>query len=66
MSILTTSWRDGRYTLQEIECAEGYLLDTQPKTVYVKYGGCTTITWENTAVTGQIQVTSRPAPIITP
>ena len=47
---------DGRYTLQEIECAEGYLLDTQPKTVYVKYGGCTTITWENTAVTGQIQV----------
>lgn len=40
---------DGRYTLQEIECAEGYLLDTQPKTVYVKYGGCTTITWENTA-----------------
>lgn len=37
---------DGRYTIQEIECAEGYLLDTQPKTVYVKYGGCTTITWE--------------------
>ena len=52
---------DGRYTLQEIECAEGYLLDTQPKTVYVKYGGCTTITWENTAVTGQIQVTKTSA-----
>ena len=52
---------DGRYTLREIECAEGYILDTQPKTVYVKYGGCTTITWENTAVTGQIQVTKTSA-----
>ena len=35
---------DGRYTIREIECAEGYILDTQPKTVYVEYGGCTTIT----------------------
>ena len=52
---------DGRYTLREIECAEGYILDTQPKTIYVKYGGCTTITWENTAVTGQIQVTKTSA-----
>jgi len=52
---------DGRYTIQEIECAEGYLLETQPKTVYVKYGGCTTIIWENTAVTGQIQVTKTSA-----
>ena len=33
---------DGRYTIREIECAEGYILDTQPKTVYVEYGGCTT------------------------
>ena len=52
---------DGRYTLREIECAEGYILDIQPKTIYVKYGGCTTITWENTAVTGQIQVTKTSA-----
>ena len=52
---------DGRYTLREIECAEGYILDTQPKTFYVRYGGCTTITWENTAVTGQIQVTKTSA-----
>ena len=52
---------NGRYTLREIECAEGYILDAQPKTVYVKYGGCTTITWENTAVTGQIQVTKTSA-----
>ena len=47
---------DGRYTIREIACADGYILDTQPKTVYVEYGGCTTITWKNTAVTGQIQI----------
>ena len=38
-----------------------FTTDAQPKTVYVKYGGCTTITWENTAVTGQIQVTKTSA-----
>ena len=52
---------DGRYTIREIECAEGYILDTQPKTVYVEYGGCTTITWKNTAITGQIQVWKKSA-----
>ena len=52
---------DGKYTIREIECAEGYILDTQPKTIYVEYGGCTTITWKNTAVTGQIQVTKTSA-----
>ena len=52
---------DGRYTVREIECADGYILDTQPKTIYVEYGGCTTITWKNTAVTGQIQVTKTSA-----
>lgn len=52
---------DGKYTIREIECADGYILDTQPKTIYVEYGGCTTITWKNTAVTGQIQVTKTSA-----
>ena len=52
---------DGKYTVREIECADGYILDTQPKTIYVEYGGCTTITWKNTAVTGQIQVTKTSA-----
>ncbi len=28
---------DGRYTIREIECADGYILDTQPKTIYVEY-----------------------------
>lgn len=52
---------DGKYTVREIECADGYILDTQPKTIYVEYGGCTTITWKNTAVTGQIQITKTSA-----
>ncbi|MCR2027026.1 SpaA isopeptide-forming pilin-related protein [Anaerotruncus colihominis] len=52
---------DGKYTIREIECAEGYILDTQPKTIYVEYGGCTTITWKNTAITGQLQITKTSA-----
>ena len=34
-----------------------YLPDTTVKTFWVEYGGCSTITWYNTPVTGQIQVT---------
>ena len=52
---------DGKYTIREIECAPGYILDTQPKTIYVQYGGCTTITWPNTAVRGQIQIVKKSA-----
>ena len=52
---------DGKYTIREIECADGYILDTQPKTIYVQYGGCTTITWPNTAVRGQIQIIKKSA-----
>ena len=52
---------DGKYTARELECAPGYILDTQPKTFYVKYGGCTTITWPNTAVRGQIQIIKKSA-----
>nr|WP_326183639.1 SpaA isopeptide-forming pilin-related protein [uncultured Oscillibacter sp.] len=46
----------GRYYLRELE-NEGYIVDTQLKTVYVTAGTTTEITWENTAITGQIQVT---------
>ncbi|WP_251319201.1 SpaA isopeptide-forming pilin-related protein [Flintibacter muris] len=49
---LTTA---GRYYLRELE-NEGYIVDTQLKTVYVTPGTTTEITWENTAVTGQIQI----------
>ena len=46
----------GRYYLRELE-NEGYIPDTQKKTVYVKSGETTEIEWKNTPVTGQIQVT---------
>ena len=47
---------DGRYYLRELE-NEGYIPDTQKKTVYVKSGETTEIEWQNTPITGQIQVT---------
>ena len=50
----------GRYYLCELE-NDGYLVDTQLKTVYVTDGTTTEITWENTAVTGQIQITKTSA-----
>lgn len=46
----------GRYYLRELE-NDGYIVDEQLKTVYVTAGTTTEITWENTAVTGQIQIT---------
>ena len=46
----------GRYYLRELE-NEGYIPDTQKKTVYVKPGETTEIEWQNTPITGQIQVT---------
>ena len=46
----------GRYYLRELE-NEGYIPDTQKKTVYVKSGETTEIEWKNTPITGQIQVT---------
>lgn len=52
---------DGKYTIREIQQAEGYILDTTPKTVYVEYGGCSTITWKNTPIRGQLQVVKRSA-----
>ncbi|MCG4469889.1 hypothetical protein L0P50_13405 [Lawsonibacter sp. DFI.6.74] len=46
----------GRYYLRELE-NEGYIPDMQKKTVYVKSGETTEIEWQNTPITGQIQVT---------
>ena len=51
---------DGRYYLRELE-NEGYIPDTQKKTVYVKSGETTEIEWKNTPITGQIQITKRSA-----
>ena len=46
----------GKYYIRELEAAEGYIRDEQYKTVYVERGKCAQIEWENSAVTGQIQV----------
>ena len=50
----------GRYYLRELE-NEGYVRDTQKKTVYVKSGETAEVEWENTPITGQIQITKRSA-----
>lgn len=52
---------DGRYYLREIQAADGYILDTQLKTIYVQYGATSEITWENNAVRGQIQIIKKSA-----
>ena len=45
----------GRYYLRELE-NEGYIPDTQKKTVYVRSGETTEVEWKNTPITGQIQI----------
>ena len=50
----------GRYYLRELE-NEGYIPDTQLRTVYVKAGEVTEVEWENTPITGQIQITKKSA-----
>lgn len=46
----------GKVYLKELE-NQGYIVDTQTKTVYVKPGETTEIEWKNTPITGQIQIT---------
>ena len=50
----------GRYYLRELE-NKGYITDTQMKTVYLKPGETTLVEWENTPITGQIQITKKSA-----
>ena len=50
----------GHFYLKELE-NEGYIPDTQLRTVYVKAGETTEVTWENTPITGQIQIVKRSA-----
>ena len=49
-----------RYYLRELE-NEGYIPDTQLRTVYVKAGETTLVEWENTPITGQIQIVKKSA-----
>ena len=50
----------GRYYLRELE-NEGYIPDTQERTIYVKAGETTKVTWKNTPITGQIQIVKKSA-----
>ncbi len=52
---------EGKYKLRELQPAEGYLPDDVPRTIYVKSGQTTEITWENTPQKGQIVITKRSA-----
>ncbi|WP_409969701.1 SpaA isopeptide-forming pilin-related protein [Bengtsoniella intestinalis] len=47
---------DGRYKIREITAPEGYILDSEYKTVTVRYGYSPEILWENTPILGQIQI----------
>ena len=50
----------GRYYLRELE-NEGYIADTELKTVYVHSGEVTELTWKNTPICGQIQIVKKSA-----
>ena len=52
---------EGKYKLRELQPAEGYLPDDVPRTIYIKAGQTTEITWENTPQKGQIVITKRSA-----
>lgn len=47
---------EGRYTIKEITPAEGYYADNTPRTVELRAGKVTQITWENTPQAGQIKI----------
>ena len=46
----------GRFYLRELEAADGYILDEEYKTIYVRPGHTAEIEWVNEAITGQIQI----------
>ena len=52
---------DGRYYLREIKAADGYVLDPELKTIYLRYGSTTEIEWTNTPIRGQIQIVKKSA-----
>lgn len=52
--------KSGRYYLRELE-NEGYVPDTQMKTVYVTAGETTLVEWKNIPITAQIQITKKSA-----
>ena len=51
----------GRFYLRELEVPDGYIIDEEYKTVYVRPGHTAEIEWVNEAVTGQIQIWKKSA-----
>ena len=51
---------EGKYYLKEME-AEGYIVDEELKTVYIKDDSTVELEWENTPFTGSIQITKTSA-----
>ena len=49
----------GRFYLRELEVPDGYIIDTETKTVYVRPGHTAEIEWVNAAITAQIQIKRR-------
>ena len=50
----------GRYYVRELD-NEGYLVDDELKTVYIRDGATTEIEWKNTPITAQIQIWKKTA-----
>ena len=50
----------GRYYVRELD-NEGYLVDDELKTVYIRDGATTEIEWENTPITAQTQIWKKSA-----
>ena len=55
---VTKGLKEGKYYIRELK-VDGYVIDTQVKTVYVEAGKTSEITWENQPFKGQIVVTKR-------
>lgn len=50
----------GKVFLRELD-NPGYITDSQLKTIYIKPGQTTEVVWENTPITGQIQIVKKSA-----
>lgn len=53
---LDKALKDGKYYVREIKAADGYILDNEVKSFWVKSGDTTMIEWTNTPALGQVQV----------
>ena len=51
----------GRFYLRELEVPDGYIIDTETKTVYVRPGHTAEVEWVNAAITAQIQIWKKSA-----